>query len=60
MIAYNSDYIDYTYYTDCTSTEGCTGEVLYISERGYKFKTIKEAAIDDIKQQPFFGVSHER
>lgn len=47
--------------TDCDAPErqytatGKSGYVVYISERGVEYKTLKEAAIDDIKHQPFYA-----
>ncbi|MCP4103107.1 MAG: hypothetical protein GY750_17060 [Lentisphaerae bacterium] len=29
--------------------------IVYISDRGIEYKTVKEAAIDDIKHQPFYA-----
>ena len=43
--------------TDCPALVATTTEsdvVVYLSERGIEYKTVKEAAIDDIKEMPFF------
>ena len=41
--------------TDCSAPERhYTTMVVYLSKSGIEYKTIKDAAIDDIKNQPFF------